>query len=399
VLSPSSALPLPARPSLAYYRKLAKELVKACRSGDWDERWFQDRGDVEEFARQKLSEKCTLTRAQFVIARSHGFESWPKFVKHIENLAKNSTVARFEAAADAIAAGDIETLKRLLREDPKLIRTRSTREHGAMLLHYVAANGVEDHRQKTPKNIVEIAEVLLSAGAEIDATANLYGGGSATLGLAATSIHPVRAGRLEALLQTLLDHGASLELASVAACLANGHPQGAEFLVARGARLDLAEASGMGRLDVVKDLFDEASAKQRTEGFVYACGYGRKNVVEFLLEKDADLAAQSGHGQTGLHMAVIGAHLDLVKLLLRYNAPLEVKNRYGGTVLGQTLWSGAHGGDPEVTIAILEALVAAGAAVPERHVPVNDRVDRWLVEHGSVAEPRWYWFGEKPRVP
>ena len=70
---------------------------------------------------------------------------------------------------------------------------------------------------------------------------------------------------------------------------------------------------------------------------------------------------------------------------------------YGGTVLGQALWSAAHGGDPDIYIAILEALVAAGAKIPERHVPVNTRVDAWLAEHGSRAEPSWYWYGEEPR--
>jgi len=54
-------------------------------------------------------------------------------------------------------------------------------------------------------------ELLLDAGAEIDATANVYGGGATTLGLAATSVHPERAGVQEALLQTLLDHGAVID--------------------------------------------------------------------------------------------------------------------------------------------------------------------------------------------
>ena len=60
-------------------------------------------------------------------------------------------------------------LKKLLREDPELIRARSTREHRATLLHYVSANGVESYRQKTPKNIVRITKLLLDAGAEAKA--------------------------------------------------------------------------------------------------------------------------------------------------------------------------------------------------------------------------------------
>src|SRR2546422_201931 len=61
-------------------------------------------------------------------------------------------------AADAIVNGDAGKLKRLLRENPTLVRARSTREHGATLLHYTSANGVEGYRQKTPKNIVEITK-------------------------------------------------------------------------------------------------------------------------------------------------------------------------------------------------------------------------------------------------
>jgi ankyrin repeat protein len=441
--NPQDALPLPPRPSLERYKKLAKELIKACTSGDenaigdWAGQWIRTltklagwksthealprtgrwTDEVEDFARRKLlgseagGRKCALADAQFVIARSHGFESWPKFAKHLEGLARaSSPLCRFEAAADAIVSGDAATLQRLLRGDPKLIRASSTREHGATLLHYVSANGVEGYRQKTPQNIVAITETLLNAGAEIDAMANVYGGGRTTLGLAATSVHPERAGVQEALLQTLLDHGANLEQPSidgngksiVLACLANGRPKAASFLASRSARLDLAESAALGRLALVKSFFHDdgsmqpsANQKQLNEGFIYACGYGHYSVVEFLLDKGVDLAVQAG-GQTGLHRAVIGEHLDTVKLLLRHDAPLEVENIFGGTVLGQALWSAAHGGNPNVWIAILEELVAAGAKVPERHVPVNALVNAWLVQHGSRAEPNWYWYGEGP---
>src|SRR5215475_3984174 len=163
--NPQDVLPLPPRPRLERYRKLAKELVKACKSGDenaiaeWTNQWVEtlarlanrkptltqktrDANRTESFAREKLATSCALADAQFVIARSHGFESWPKFVRHLEALdRKNSSVARFEAAADAIVTGKIAILKRLLRQDPQVVRMRSTREHRASLLHYVAANG------------------------------------------------------------------------------------------------------------------------------------------------------------------------------------------------------------------------------------------------------------------
>jgi len=415
MFNPHDALPLPPRPSLERYRKLAKQLVKAYKTnaiGEWAKRWSASPA-VAKFAREKLSESGPkLTAAQFVIARSHGFESWPKFQKHLEGLArKGSPVERFEAAADAIVTGKVTILNRLLREDPELIHARSTREHRATLLHYVAANGVENYRQRTPKNIVRIAEILLAVGAEVDATADLYGGGCTTLGLAATSVHPARAGVQEALMQLLLDHGAAIDTpdsagnrqSAVLGCLSNGQGRAAEFLADHGAWLTLDAAAGVGRMDVVKSYFDDDGKLKRAaltlemrNGFLMACGWGRRDVVEFLLDRGADPAWSSKDGQTALHWAAIGGHLDIVKVLLPLNPPLEAKNTYGGTVLGQTLWSAAHGGDADIYIAIIETLLAAGSRLPALHVPVNAKVDHWLERHGSVAEPSWYWFGEEP---
>ena len=432
------ALPLPQRPSPERYKKLAKDLVSACKSDDedaiaeWAEKWMTTLArqcgvkfvrplpviagrwtdQVAGFVQRTIKEsdgKCRLADAQSMIARVHGFESWVRFSKHLDGLLqKDSAVARFESAADAIIKGDIKKLKRLLRDDPRLVHARSTREHRAMLLHYVSANGVEGYRQKTPANIVEVTELLLKACAEVDAEADVYGGGATTLGLAATSAHPLRAGVQNPLLQLLLDHGAAIDRKSsggnrqsaVVAALANGCPQAAEFLAERGARLNLESAAGVGRLDVVKSYFKDGaktpSKKQLRSAFWYASGYGRKDVVEFLLENGADLADGGSDGQTPLHWAVIFGRLETVKLLLKYNPPLEARNIYGGTVLGQTAWSAAHGGDPKVYAEIIETLIAAGANVPPRHVPVNKPIDDLLRRYGSEPEPTWYWYGEKP---
>ena len=437
------ALPLPLRPNVEEYKKLAKDLIKACKLadpdaiGDWAESWVKTlvkrsninlgrkksrvivrwTEQVERFAQSKLSNAsgphCRLAEAQFVIARSHGFESWSKFTKHLDELSqKTSLIAKFEAAADAICNGDVKTLERLLRQEPQLIHSRSTREHKATLLHYVSANGVEGYRQKTPKNIVEIAKVLLNAGADVDAEADVYGGGATTLGLVATSIHPFRAGVQNPLMQILLDHGADIEHTTsagnrqnaVTGCLANGRGDAAVYLADRGARLDLECAAGVGRLDIVKQFFNaDGSLKRKTNrkrlqpALKLACTWGRLNVVEFLLDKEVDLRGDDGDGQSPLHCAAIGGQLETIKFLLKHNAPLEVTNAYGGTVLGQTLWSAAHGGDPKLYTVIIKVLIDAGAKVPERHVPVNKQIDDLMLSYGSVPERTWYWFGEKPR--
>src|SRR5213075_382765 len=122
----------------------------------------------------------------------------------------SSPVARFERAADAIVSGDSAALEQLLRQDPGLIRARSLRGHHSALLHYVGANGIESWRQRTPKNAVEIARILLDAGAEIDAAGDMYGG-STTLLLVATSIHPKNVGVLYELIDLLTARGARID--------------------------------------------------------------------------------------------------------------------------------------------------------------------------------------------
>ena len=106
-----------------------------------------------------------------------------------------------------------------------------------------------------------IAELLLNAGADVNTVADLYGG-STTLALVATSLHPERAGVQTALLQVLLDHGAIIDAPNsrttlVTACLANGRLPAAEFLAQHGAKLDLEAAAGLGDLEKVETLFDE----------------------------------------------------------------------------------------------------------------------------------------------
>ena len=434
--NPQSALPLPLRPSLERYRKIAKELVRACKSGQpenlhaWAGQWVQALvrlsgiditpqlpvhirkwvDDVESFTRRQMlldEDTCTLADAQFVLARSHGFESWPKFVRHLESLAaRNSSASRFESAADAIVTGDAATLKRLLSEEPELVRARSTREHGATLLHYVSANGVEGYRQKTPPNIVEIAEILLRAGAEIDVTADVYGGGCTALGLAATSVHPERAGVQEALLRKLLDYGAAFDPISIAgngqsivmACLDNGRLKAAAYLASSGAHCGLVEIAALGSLDRLKGFFegkdDSQFAPASSEldvAFLYACQFGHRDAIAYLIQQGANIAAPDRDGQTGLHRGVMGCNLQTVRLMSMHTELLEIVNVYGGTPAGQALWCAAHDADPDRYIPILDSLFAAGAKLPARHAAISPHIDAWLKERGSVVEPDWSW--------
>ncbi|HEV7572191.1 MAG TPA: ankyrin repeat domain-containing protein [Thermoanaerobaculia bacterium] len=380
----SDALPLPSQPHLGYYRKLAKDLLKACDDPAalraWAARFAPDQ--IERIESHIRSAKIVkLADAQFLIARAHGFASWPKFAKHVEALQHGASAdSKFEQAADAIVSGDVDALRGLLDEMPELIRQRSSREHRSTLLHYVSANGIEDFRQRTPPNIVEITRLLLDAGADVNAESDAYRGHSTTLGFAATSVHPEVAGVQIELMELLLDRGALIERVpgeAVRACLANGRPLAARFLATRGAYLDFENAAGVGDLDRVKELLSSTSNEELGKGFVWACAYGYNDIVAFLLDRDVDPAFGADVDMTGLHLAAHEGHLDTVKLLLAHNAPLEAKNSYGGTVLDQTLWSAINHPRPAHR-AIVETLIAAGAKVEDDWITGIPEIDELL---------------------
>ena len=314
---------------------------------------LQEGGAVPDSMAPMWQEFGDRRKAPLFVARAHAFESWTKFARHVEELGQaGSTISQFEAAVDAIVAGDARKLRRLLRANPKLVRARSLRGHRSMLLHYVSANGVEDYRQKTPRNIVEIAKILLDAGADVNAESNVYGGGSTALGLTATSYHPDEAGVQIALMTLLIERGAKIDGpdsgSGVVGCLQNGRKQAAEFLAERGARLTLHGAAGVGRVDVLAEFFHpggrlKRGAKKRelTDAFGAACQFGRTGSVEFLLQHGVKIDTRLRYAsETGLHWAGFGGDGEMVEFLIAHGAPLEVKDeRHQGTPLEWALYA------------------------------------------------------------
>ena len=115
----------------------------------------------------------------------------------------------FSLAAQAVVAGDINTLKELVQDRPDLVTARSP-IHGATLLRYVGANGpVEDPMQKTPPNAVAVARLLLSNGAIVDATIDEQAA-STPLVAVVTSEFPAEAGLQADLTELFVDAGAKV---------------------------------------------------------------------------------------------------------------------------------------------------------------------------------------------
>jgi ankyrin repeat protein len=143
---------IPDRPNLEQYTKQAKELVKIFKV-------FRVRksGAAEAIQRVKkyhprfaelsdseiASARFALADAQLVIAREHDFESWPKFAKHIEALARERSVALLDNPVAAFieaacvprdsghSSGTLERAEAILAAYPKVA---SSDIHAAAIL-------------------------------------------------------------------------------------------------------------------------------------------------------------------------------------------------------------------------------------------------------------------------
>jgi ankyrin repeat protein len=341
------------RASLDDYRRHAEALFDELKSGDesaqwrvkWDHPRFRDKsvGDVKAAVLE-------LADAQLIVAREHGFDTWAELAEFAASIARGGSAERFETAVEAVVSGDVAKLRAMLRETPELARARSTRRHHATLLHYVAANGVEGERQKTPAYAVDVARVLLEAGSEVDALADMYENRCTTMSMLVSSGHPAEAGLQVALAETLLEFGAALEgpgskwQSSVMTALAFGYLDTARMLASRGARIDdIAAAAGLGRLEDARRLLPTADGKSRHAALALAAQHGHAEIVRLLLDAGEDpnrynLEGFHAHSMP-LHQAVWSKHIEVVRLLVERGARLDVRDTiYQSTPLGWAIY-------------------------------------------------------------
>ncbi len=105
-----------------------------------------------------------------------------------------------------------------------------------------------------------------------------------------------------------------------------------------------------------------AEPEALAEALSCACMLGRLETAEYLLDAGVDVYAGMKTWLAGPHYAASSGHLNIINMLLDRGIPLEVKNLYGGTVLGQALWSAVN--EHKAAHAdIIAALIRAGAKV------------------------------------
>lgn len=359
--------PLPFRATVTEYRRQADDLYSGWLAGDAQSiRVFRSKHPkfldtkIPWLERPMSDEEVSATPidrddALLGIARWYDFLDWASLVSWVEAVqVAGSPVARFEEAVDAVVNGNAPALARLLREDPALVHARSTRVnwfdppvHRATLLNYLAANGVEGHRQRSPKNAVEIAKLLLDAGADPNALQDSYGGRSTTMALLVSSTPPKEAGVQVPLIDVLVDYGAAISPSGAGAwtspletALVFNMCEAADALVRRGAPIDtLAAAAGLGLLDEVRRMLPSADANDRHRALALATQCGHADVVGVLIDAGEDPNRFNPPGTHShsppLHQAIAAGHLNVVKLLVERGARLDIKDKiHEGTPLG-----------------------------------------------------------------
>jgi hypothetical protein len=192
-------------------------------------------------------------------------------------------------ARDALTAGDVEGLQRLIAGHPELATARivsgGDRQGERTLLHLFA--DYPGHRPR-PR---EMVAVLQKAGADIDAP---YVGESHS----ETALHWAASNDDVGLIDALLDAGADLEAPGaviggrtpIADATAFGQWQAADRLLARGARTNLFEAAALGLNDrLQQELSASPDPREVTAAFWGACHGGRQSTASRLLSRGAEL--------------------------------------------------------------------------------------------------------------
>ena len=222
----------------------------------------------------------------------------------------------------AIKTGDVETLKRLLLEQPDLATARIVDSRGTQrtLLHVAS-----DWPGHFP-NGRAIVTTLVKAGADPNAPA---------IGPhAETPMHWAASSDDVEVLDALLDNGGDIEVPG--AIFTNGAPmsdavifaqwKAARRLLERGAKTTLSQASALGLLDRVKEFFEAEPVPTReevTKSFWHACRGGQRNTAEFLLDRGADINWIGWDKLTPLDAASKGGNDELAGWLRSRGARLR----------------------------------------------------------------------------
>ena len=267
----------------------------------------------------------------------------------------------FEQAIDAIINSDVDALGTLLDTHPNLVTQRSACAHQATLLHYVATDGIATHNPQAPDHIMAIAALLLTAGADPNATAVLNGGGGGStplIGLiTSTRLTPI--GKRPDLIRLYCDYGDPDGIARdgrpLATAIATRALDEAHALAQRGALIDnVIVAAALQQVDLFASLMrdpfpaftDQNGVRYGTDerieemALVTAAMVGSEAIVTYLAPELNVNARSPLTGSTALIEAARAGHHAIVAHLLAQGARTDLRDADGYTAYA---WAQAQG--------------------------------------------------------
>ncbi len=230
---------LPARPNLEHLKNQARTLLRDALASETEA--------TARFSHCNITTTPKLADALHVIAREYGFETWPALKLHIE-LASDDPV---EALTAAIKTNNASLVREVLVRNPSL-KSRINEplpNYGFDAPAIIAAVHKENR---------EIIDALLDAGANINERTRWWAGSFGVLDSAS--------------------------------------PKLADYLISRGAVVDIHAAARLGRIDRVREL---------------------------LAQNPQLVHARGGDGQLPLHFA---ATVEIAALLLDHGADIDARD-------------------------------------------------------------------------
>jgi ankyrin repeat protein len=406
-------------PDLEQLKTQAKELLKAFRAGQADAS-----AEVTALCRGADREKFALHDAQLVLARSYGFDSWPKLKAYVDGVTVQSLV-------EAVRAGDIARVRAMLEVRPELASLDLAENNEHRALHYAvvarspemvkllmeygadARQGIYPHRSATSPHTVAVergyADIVViieqeearrgvTATPALDQLARLSAGGEEERALAMLEADPALArGRDGAMLLHLFAGSANQRL--TAWLLGHGTPGRDPDVNARGPRgftaLDHAARAGSKGEPVAKMLL--AHGAEMTARGAVALGdsdWLRARYAEGVLENPPNWPDDGL-----LTIAVKNDRPEILKLLLDFGLDPNERLRVQGLdevvySAGSPLWYCADAGKFEMAAMLVERgadpnihVYAAGPPVHRAYLRKDQAMIELLKRYGGVLPP------------
>ena len=397
------------RPDLEQLKRQAKELLRGFVAGD-----PADVGEVNAHYRTADPSNFALHDALLVIARSYGFESWPKLKAFVDGV----TVRRL---ADAIRADDLGKVKSMLQARPEIADLTMSYGDEHRPIHYAvmqrspemvrllmrhganARQGIHPHRDATAactlakeRGFEEIVAIIeeeeQKRGVEKTKEApevEVFGDEALRAAVASGDIEWLRAKHTEGTLVNPIrwDGGGLLTVA-----VRHNRPEVLGLLLNFGFEPD--ERVSIGEGDWV--------AYSQGYPLWYCAALGRREMAETLLDRGASPNVHVDSSGSAVYSAYSHKQWEMVELLRRHGGVVsaDVAAIYRQTDLARKMYEdearglmsqgipqhgklaeellqfGAMGGDPEIVRMALERI----------DWPRDE--PRWF---GHLAEPLSFW--------